>query len=93
MSGGSPQRTSRARAHVSPRTVVTNGWGFSGYAGFVQRAGASTTRRHTGGYHIEGETLSVAEIAERLGVSVRAAQRRMREAQARSGPVTWEALR
>lgn len=79
------------RAHVSPRPVVANAWGFAGYAGFSQRAGASTARG--GLYCIEGETLTVIAIAERLGVSVRSAQRRMQRAKAGSGPVTWGALR
>lgn len=91
MSGGSPKHTRRARTHVSPRPVVVNGWGFSGHAGFTQRAGESTARGRL--YRIEGETLPVSAIAERLGVSVRSAQRRMQLAKAGSGPVTWEALR
>lgn len=90
MSGGSPQHPPRARAHVSPRPVVVNGWGFAGYAGFNHRAGAATARGCV--YRIEGETLTMAAIAQRLGVSARTVQRRMQAAR-HGGPVTWEALR
>lgn len=42
---------------------------------------------------IEGEHLSVTEIADRLGVSRVTVQVRLREARRAEGPVTWAALR
>jgi hypothetical protein len=44
-------------------------------------------------YRIDGETVTIAQIAARLGVSVAAAQGRMKRLWGASGPVTWERLR
>ncbi len=42
---------------------------------------------------IEGESLTIAQIAERLGVSSTVAEDRLRRERKRPGPVTWAALR
>lgn len=81
------------RAHVSPRPTQGNGWGFFGHEGFNRRGGEAFARKRTAAYHIEGETLTLAELAVRLGVSERSARRKLQQAQAADGPVTWEALR
>lgn len=49
-------------------------------------------RRPANVYRIEGESLTLAEIAERLGVSARRASERMRRARERPGAVKWEWL-
>ena len=50
-------------------------------------------RRSVERWCIEGEHLTVFEIAVRLKVSSKAAGRRLREARAKEGPVTWARLR
>jgi DNA-directed RNA polymerase specialized sigma24 family protein len=44
-------------------------------------------------FRIEGETLTYAEIGARLGISDRAAARRMQKLFGASGPLNWERLR
>lgn len=43
-------------------------------------------------YRIEGESLTMVEIAQRLGVPPTTAQSRMRKLRDATGPVTWARL-
>lgn len=44
-------------------------------------------------YRIEGEYVTMREIAERIGETYDATRRRMRTLKKASGPITWERLR
>lgn len=60
----------------------------------LKRASASSGRaspKHT--YLIEGEYVTSAQIAERLGLSTSTAEGRFRRARKMEGPVTWDRLR
>lgn len=65
---------------------------FTARAGFRQRAGAATRRRNLAVYCIEGETLTLAQMAERLGVSESTVSTRLKRAAGMDGPVTWARL-
>jgi GTP-sensing pleiotropic transcriptional regulator CodY len=43
-------------------------------------------------YRIEGENVTMVEIAQRLGVTPSVAQDRMRKLRGATGPVTWARL-
>lgn len=43
-------------------------------------------------YMIEGEYVSIHDIAQRAGISAKAAWSRLERAQAKNGPVTWPLL-
>lgn len=66
---------------------------FVGTKGFRNRAGQSTARTVRAVLGIEGESLTIRQVAERLGVSKVAAENRLRRERAKSGPVTWAGLR
>ena len=54
----------------------------------------SRANQNRGGvYMIEGEPLTMVQIAERLGIAKSAANARMRKARGAPGPVTWAELR
>ena len=57
-----------------------------------QRNTRSRSKRQLQTYCIEGEHVTTEQIAERLGISKRAAQGRLTKAQQSDGPVTWAAL-
>lgn len=65
---------------------------FVGRAGFRQRAGEASRRRHLAVYCVEGESLTLAQLAKRLGVSETTARARLNRERAKPGPATWESL-
>lgn len=44
-------------------------------------------------YMIEGEHVSAADVAQRLGCAYNTASRKLKAARAMDGPVTWQRLR
>jgi predicted ArsR family transcriptional regulator len=54
---------------------------------------AQRNRDSAGVWRIESETLTVAEIARRLGITEAAARRRLSKLRMASGAVTWVRLR
>lgn len=66
---------------------------FVGARGFRHRAGQSTARTRRAVLGIEGESLTIRQVAERLSVSQEAAETRLRRERAKPGPVTWAGLR
>lgn len=65
---------------------------FVGRRGFRQRAGAATRRLHEDVYCVQGESLSIRQLAARLGIGEEATRQRLKRAQAQAGQVTWEKL-
>jgi DNA-directed RNA polymerase specialized sigma24 family protein len=59
----------------------------------MAETGRSAAKRRISVYRIESENLTLAQIAERLAVSVRVATSRLEYARRMPGPVTWERLR
>lgn len=58
------------------------------------RASESAGRSSQAGrYRIEGETLTAAEIGERLGCAKNTALNKLRAARGLAGPITWARLR
>lgn len=57
-----------------------------------KRAVARTAAKRVGRYKIEGEYVTDAQIAERLGVTTDRAQKRRKEAAKLDGPITWAKL-
>lgn len=47
---------------------------------------------HTYTYSIEGEIVTIADIAKRVGVGEKTARQRLKRAQGGDVPVTWELL-
>lgn len=78
---------------IRPGSIESCGVRFVGTAGFRKRAGESSARSLRAVLGIEGESLTIAQIAERLGVSSTVAEDRLRRERKRPGPVTWAALR
>lgn len=60
-------------------------------APYSKRGGiaAANARR----WYVEGESLTSADVAERLGISLNAAQNRMRKLRLRGRALTWSALK
>lgn len=52
----------------------------------------ATRNRHASVFVIEGETLTMAQIAERLKVDMKKASNRMFMARRKPGAVTWQSL-
>lgn len=52
------------------------------------RNGGTPLARHM----VEGELVTIPDIAARRGISLGSARSRLRRAQSKSGPVTWAAL-
>ena len=65
---------------------------FHGRAGFRERAGQTARRRHLAVYCVEGESLTLEQLATRLGVSETTVRNRLKRAAGMDGPVTWERL-
>ena len=65
---------------------------FVGRRGFRQRAGAATRRLHVDVYCVQGEHVSIRQLAARLGIGEEAARRRLKRAQGLGDQVTWESL-
>lgn len=59
-------------------------------SGYGRRGAAKSTANCV--YRIEGESLTMEEIAQRLGVPRTTAQSRMRKLRGATGPVTWARL-
>lgn len=55
------------------------------------RGGRARASHHR--WHVEGEALTTAEIAARLGISMNAAQKRVLRIRTHGNPITWSALR
>lgn len=49
----------------------------------------ATPRRHSSQYCIQGEYVSIAQIADRVGINTRQVRNRIRTTK---GPVTWDSL-
>lgn len=80
--------------NAGPRDRVESvGRNFVGYAGTRDRGRATSVRKTQATYCIEGETLTLAQVADRLGVHRTTASDRLRRERAKDGPVTWEGLR
>lgn len=60
-------------------------------APYSKRGGiaAANSRR----WYVEGESLTSADVSERLGISLNAAQNRMRKLRLRGRALTWSALK
>ena len=58
---------------------------------YGQRGGQARANTHR--WYVEGESLTQTEIAARLGVSLHAAQHRMRRLRLRGLALTWSALK
>ena len=58
---------------------------------YGQRGGKARADTHR--WYVEGESLTQAEIAARLGVSLHATQHRMRRLRLRGLALTWSALK
>lgn len=60
-------------------------------APYSKRGGiaAAISRR----WYVEGESLTSADVSERLGISLNAAQNRMRKLRLRGRALTWSALK
>lgn len=60
-------------------------------APYSKRGGiaAANSRR----WYVEGESLTSADVSERLGISLNAAQNRMRKLRRRGLALTWSALK
>ena len=60
-------------------------------APYSKRGGiaAANARR----WYVEGESLTSADVSERLGISLNAAQNRMRKLRLRGRALTWSALK
>lgn len=59
----------------------------------LSAARSRASRQQVSTYCIDGEQVTRAQIAKRLGISVELVASRLREARRKAGPVTWEALR
>lgn len=55
------------------------------------RGGRARAGHHR--WHVDGEALTTGEIAERLGISMNAAQKRVLRIRTLGNPITWSALR
>lgn len=44
-------------------------------------------------WYIEGEQLTVADVSKRLGISLNAAQKRIRRIRKKGQPLTWSAIK
>lgn len=75
------------------RQVEPVGRNFVGHVGTRNRGGATTAVRLRADYCIEGEHLTLQQVADRLGVHRTTASDRLRRERAKDGPVTWEGLR
>lgn len=55
--------------------------------------GGQSSKARTAVYLIEGEYVTYAQMAERMGVHESTAKSRFQKAKALPGPVTWEGMR
>ena len=66
---------------------------FQARRGFRQRAGQAIRARNLAVYCVEGESVTLEQMAQRLGVSETTVRNRLKRAAQGDGTVTWESLR
>jgi hypothetical protein len=71
---------------------ASHGHPISARPGFRERAGLSTSRVVLAVYCIEGDSVTLGDIARRLGVGINLARQRLARERDKPGPVTWAGL-